>query len=119
MITSLVNSTEHWCHNADNQKLNMTIFLDLNKAFDTVDHITLIDKLMKDGIKGIECLTEEGIEYPVQKMKVAAARVRVIISGVYREEKALRTEMKETPLRKFGHVWRPPSNTPDQRAMNI
>ena len=30
-IASLVNSTEHWHHNADNQKLNMTIFLDLKK----------------------------------------------------------------------------------------
>ena len=27
-IMSLTNSTEHWLENADNQKLNMTIFLD-------------------------------------------------------------------------------------------
>ena len=93
----------------------MTIFLELNKAFDTVDHRTLIDKLMKYGIKRIDYLTGEEIEYLLQKLKIAAARVRVIISGVYREETALRTEMNEKPLRTFGHVWRPPSNTPDQR----
>ena len=51
---SLINSTEHWLENADNRKLNMTVFLDLKKAFDTVDHKILIDKLFKYGIKGKE-----------------------------------------------------------------
>ena len=51
-IVSLVNRNEHWRHNADNNKLNMTIFLNLKKAFDTVDHRILINKLMKYGIKG-------------------------------------------------------------------
>ena len=50
----LVNSTEHWLENADNQRLNMKVFLDLKKAFDTVDHNILIDKLFKYGIKGRE-----------------------------------------------------------------
>ena len=53
-IMSLINSTEHWLENADNRKLNMTVFLDLKKAFDTVDHKILIDKLFKYGIKGKE-----------------------------------------------------------------
>ena len=30
-IASLVNSTEYWRENIDNQKLNATIFLDLKK----------------------------------------------------------------------------------------
>ena len=30
-ITSLVNSNDHWRQNTDNQKLNMTIFLDLKQ----------------------------------------------------------------------------------------
>ena len=53
-IMSLINSTEHWLENADNRKLNMTVFLDLKKAFDTVEHKILIDKLFKYGIKGKE-----------------------------------------------------------------
>ena len=51
-IISLVNSTEYWRQNIDNQKLNATVFLDLKKAFDTVNHKMLINKLMKYGITG-------------------------------------------------------------------
>ena len=43
-IMSLINSTEHWLVNADNRKLNMTAFLDLKKAFHTVDHKILVDQ---------------------------------------------------------------------------
>ena len=49
-IMSLTNSTEHWLENADDRKLNMTVFLDLKKTFDTVDHKILRDKLFKYGI---------------------------------------------------------------------
>ena len=51
---SLINSTEHWLENANNRKLNMTVFLDLKKAFGTIDENILIDKLFKNGIKGKE-----------------------------------------------------------------
>ena len=33
--TSLISSTDHWHENVDNNKMNLTIFLDLRKAFDT------------------------------------------------------------------------------------
>ena len=54
MIISLVNSTEHWHRNASNQKIDVTIILDLKKAFDTANHKILIDKLMKHGVKETE-----------------------------------------------------------------
>jgi hypothetical protein len=41
-LTSLVES---WLENIDNHKIIMALFLDLRKAFDTVDHELLIAKL--------------------------------------------------------------------------
>ena len=48
--TSLISSTDHWHENVDNNKMNLAIFLDLRKAFDTVDHNILIKKLNSYGI---------------------------------------------------------------------
>ena len=52
-VTSLICSTDSWYENIDCKKLNLTIFLDLKKAFDTVDHTIMIEKLKAYGIKGI------------------------------------------------------------------
>ena len=48
--TSLISSTDHWHENIGNSKTNVAIFLDLRKAFDTVDHNILITKLNSYGI---------------------------------------------------------------------
>ena len=48
--TSLISSTDHWHENMDNNKMNLAIFLDLRKAFYTVDHNILIKKLNSYGI---------------------------------------------------------------------
>ena len=52
-VTSLICSTDYWYENIDHKKLNLTIFLDLKKAFDTVDHRNMVEKLMSYGIRGI------------------------------------------------------------------
>ena len=41
-ITSLIGVSDHWYSNIDNKKANFVLFLDLKKAFDTVDHEILI-----------------------------------------------------------------------------
>ena len=52
-VTSLINGTDYWYDNMDKKQLNLAIFLDLKKAFDTVDHRILIKKLGAYGIRGI------------------------------------------------------------------
>ena len=41
-VASLINGTDFWYGNIDKKQLNLTIFFDLKKAFDTVDHTILI-----------------------------------------------------------------------------
>ena len=53
-VTCLLKSTNDWYVNIDNSKVNAAIFIDLKKAFDTVDHDILLAKMHHYGINGIE-----------------------------------------------------------------
>ena len=44
---------ENICESIDKKKYVMGIFIDLKKAFDTIDHSILLDKLYHYGIRGI------------------------------------------------------------------
>ena len=51
-ITSLISSTDLWHENIDHSNVNLIIFLDLKKAFDTVDYDILLKRLRAYGIRG-------------------------------------------------------------------
>ena len=51
-VTSLTGLTCLWFSNIDRKKVNISVFLDLKKAFDTVDHDLLMSKLAACGITG-------------------------------------------------------------------
>ena len=69
-ITSLIDSTDKWYDNINDKQLNSTIFLDLKKAFDTVNHAILIGKLRKYGISDI---AGEGIQLYLENRKQCCA----------------------------------------------
>ena len=52
VIYSLLEATNEWAYNIDSGNVNAVMFLDLKKAFDTVDHEILLNKLNAYGIKG-------------------------------------------------------------------
>ena len=54
VVSCLLNSTNDWCVNIERGKFIAMIFIDLKKAFDTVDYHILLNKMRNYGIDGLE-----------------------------------------------------------------
>ena len=52
-VTALLEATDNWAFNIDRGNVNAVFFLDLKKAFDTVDHDILSSKINLYRIQGI------------------------------------------------------------------
>ena len=49
-MTALLEATNSWSVNIDNSPVNEAVFIDLKKAFDTIDHQIILQKLRNYGI---------------------------------------------------------------------
>jgi hypothetical protein len=51
--TALIDATIEWLENMDQGKLNAVVYIDLAKAFDTISHEILLEKLHKIANKNV------------------------------------------------------------------
>ena len=49
-MTALLETTNKWSINIDNGLLNGVVYIDVKKAFDTIDHAILLRKLANYGL---------------------------------------------------------------------
>ena len=50
-LTALLETNDNWCISIDRGLLNCVIFIDLKKAFETIDHEIILKKLTKYGVE--------------------------------------------------------------------
>ena len=53
-VTCLLKSTDDWYANMDKGRFTATVFIDLKKPFNTLNHDILLQKIEKYGVIGLE-----------------------------------------------------------------
>lgn len=67
-LTALIDITDNWYLNIDNRLTNAILFMDLKKAFDTIDHEILLSKLELYGFRGVSLNLFR--DYPTDRTQV-------------------------------------------------
>ena len=86
-LTALLKNTDDWYNGIDLGKFVGTVFVDLKKAFDTVDHNILLQKLNHSGVQGLDLKWFEsylsnrkqftridGIDSSIQKINIGVSQ---------------------------------------------
>ena len=90
----VLNLTNYVTNELDNGNFCLGILMDLSKAFDTIDHVILLDKLSCYGVRGIalnwfrsyltsrkQCVVVDGVKSNFQEMTCGVPRGSVL--GIY------------------------------------
>ena len=89
-VTALATVTDDWLQSIDKGELTGAIFVDLQKAFDMVDHLILLSKMESMGVKGVE------LEW--FKSYLSNRRIRTSVNNELSDEKLISSGVPQEPL---------------------
>ena len=89
-VTALATVTDDWLQSIDKGELTGTIFVDLQKAFDMVDHLILLSKMESMGVKGVE------LEW--FKSYLSNRRIRTSVNNELSDEKLISSGVPQGSL---------------------